>query len=214
MAIEISFFNAEGKKDKNVLLDIDLKKKKESPLTFALVLRKLFQNWRQGTVACKSRGEVSFSKKKPWRQKGTGRARAGTLRSPLWRKGGIIFGPRPRVRMLDINKKQNRLALNNLFMERLASNKIFCVDFDLGQENKPNTKKAMQLINSLGLGNKKIVLFLPFDDELSFASFRNIDNVLVLSFDQPNVFSLANGQYWVFWNRDLDLFKEMVLKWN
>ena len=63
------------------------------------------QNWRQGTVACKGRSDVAFSNKKPWKQKGTGRARAGSARSPLWRGGGVIFGPQPRTRMLKVAKQ-------------------------------------------------------------------------------------------------------------
>ena len=65
----------------------------------------MLQNWRQGTVACKGRSDVAFSNKKPWKQKGTGRARAGSARSPLWRKGGVIFGPQPRTRTLTITQE-------------------------------------------------------------------------------------------------------------
>src|SRR5438105_1375079 len=76
---------------------------------FSNYIRSLIQNWRQGTVACKTRGEIAFSNKKPWKQKGTGRARAGSRRSPLWRKGGVIFGPQSRVRTLKVGRavKQN-----------------------------------------------------------------------------------------------------------
>ena len=66
----------------------------------SIYIRSLLQNWRQGTVACKGRSDVGYSNKKPWKQKGTGRARAGSARSPLWRGGGVIFGPQPRTRVL------------------------------------------------------------------------------------------------------------------
>ena len=86
--------------------DLDLATEKRSELTvgFSIWIRTLRQNWRQGTVGCKGRSDVSFSNKKPWKQKGTGRARAGSARSPLWRGGGVIFGPQPRVRVLRLQR--------------------------------------------------------------------------------------------------------------
>jgi large subunit ribosomal protein L4 len=80
-------------------------RKEMSRRGFAMAVRALLQNWRQGTVACKGRSDVSFSNKKPWKQKGTGRARAGSARSPLWRGGGVAFGPQPRTRTLKITKE-------------------------------------------------------------------------------------------------------------
>src|SRR6202158_776957 len=77
-------------------IGITAPEKRATPHQFAVWIRALLQNWRQGTVGVKDRSEVSLSGKKPWKQKGTGRARAGTARSPLWRKGGVIFGPHPR----------------------------------------------------------------------------------------------------------------------
>ena len=106
----IQIYDAQGKAQGMMPLDLDLNKKETSPVTFARAIRVLLQNWRQGTVGCKSRGEVAFANRKPWRQKGTGRARVSSLRSPLWRKGGVIFGPQARVRKLFIN---NKLLLNN-----------------------------------------------------------------------------------------------------
>jgi len=194
-------------------LDLDIQQKDVSQKNFACAIRVLLQNWRQGTVGCKSRGEVSFSNKKPWKQKGTGRARVSSLRSPLWRKGGIIFGPQARVRSLSINEKQNRLVLNNIFFAALEKEAIYCLDFE-GDTQKPNTKKAAHLLKSAGLDKRKVVLFLPFEDMVNFASFRNLPSVNVLSFDQPNAFDLSNGDCWVFFKKDLELFKEMVLQWN
>lgn len=211
--VNIQLFDTQGKNQGVLPIDLDLSKKEASPVTFARAIRVLLQNWRQGTVACKSRGEVNFSNKKPWKQKGTGRARVSSLRSPLWRKGGVIFGPQPRVRKLSINGKQRRLVLNNLLTSFLEKNAVCCLDFSADAQ-KAKTKNAFNVLKGMGFDNRKVVLFLPFGDAVNFASFRNIPNVNVLSFDQPNAYDLSNGDCWVFLKKDLELFKEMILQWN
>jgi len=179
---------------------------------FAVGIRVLFQNWRQGTVASKTRGQVAFSNKKPWKQKGTGRARVSSIRSPLWRKGGIIFGPQPRTRMLSVNASQKRLVLNNLLQNMAARDGIFCLDIDA--LSKPSTKSAQKLLNAAELANQKVLMFLSFGDEIAFSSFINIPNVKIIFYDQPNAYDLSTADAWVILKRDVALFKEMVLKWN
>lgn len=209
----IQIYNAQGKAQGEMSLDLDLTKKQESPITFARAIRALLQNWRQGTTACKTRGEVSFANRKPWRQKGTGRARVSSLRSPLWRKGGVIFGPQARVRKLAINGKQRVLVFNNALFSLLEKKAIHCLDFGTDVQT-PKTKTAYQLIKGMGLDDRKIVMLLPFSDKVNFATFRNLPNVTVLSFDQPNAYDLSNGDCWIFLKKDLELFKEMILQWN
>ena len=184
-----------------------------SPKTYAHAVRVLLQNWRQGTVGTKTRGQVSFSTKKPWRQKGTGRARAGSARSPLWRKGGNIFGPQPRVRELQLNRKQRQLCLRNLYQVAAEKGTIYCLDHDFAAAGAPKTKDALKILKGAGLAENKGVLFLPYEDILNCASFRNLPRVGVVSFDQPNVFDLSDVQYWAFLKKDLELFKGMVAKW-
>lgn len=197
-------------------VEIDFQKKDESSKTYACTVRALLQNWRQGTLGCKNRSEVSFSRKKPWKQKGTGRARAGTLRSPLWRKGGVMFGPQPRTRELSVNRKQIKLTFNNVFSCFLKGDdaqRIYCLDLNL-EGNKPNTKTAFAALKNMGISDKKVVLFLPFEDEMNFVSFRNIFNVSIFYFDQPNAYHLSNSDCWVFLKKDVDSFKKMVSAWN
>jgi large subunit ribosomal protein L4 len=202
----------QGKAVDNINISDVIEQKEKSPATFACALRVLRQNWRQGTVACKTRGEVSFSNKKPWKQKGTGRARVSSLRSPLWRKGGIIFGPQARVRRLDMNVKQRRVVLNNLFFSMLKNDAIRCLD--VAQMQKPSTKMARNVLNINALQDKKVVIFLPFHDEVSAATFRNMPNINILLFDEPNAYDLSNSDYWVFLKKDVELFKEMIARWN
>ena len=207
---EIAIYGTDGKIQSS--LNVDLKQKEVSPKTFSCAIRVLRQNWRQGTVGCKTRAELSFSNRKPWKQKGTGRARAGSLRSPLWRKGGVIFGPQPRTRSLMLNGKQKSLVFNNILFSKLDNNFVSCLDFDI--VDKPSTKLAKQILNITGLTDKKVLLFLQFNDATLIASFRNIPGVHIISFDQPNAYDMVNMNNLVFLKKDVELFKEMISLWN
>lgn len=178
---------------------------------FSQAIRALLQNWRQGTVGCKDRSEVAFANRKPWKQKGTGRARAGSLRSPLWRKGGVTFGPQPRTRTLKVPKNMRRQVYNNLLWKYLADNKIISLPWV--SQDIPKTSYAYKALRSADLHDKKIILFLRPEDHLSFLSFANIPNVNILLFDQANAYDLANSEYWVVLDKDKAFLKEMVSLW-
>lgn len=190
----------------------NLESLKCSPVSLSIYVKSLRQGWRQGTVSCKDRSEVAFSNKKPWKQKGTGRARAGSLRSPLWRKGGVIFGPQERTRTLKISKNLKNSVLRNLLAEFLKNSKIFSMDWDL-QNGLPKTSAAFKALKSNNFHNEKIVLFVSPSDYHIHASFANLQNVKMLLFDQPNAYDLADGRAWVFLTKDMDSFKEMVGRW-
>lgn len=183
-----------------------------SPACFAVAIRAQLQNWRQGTVACKGRSDVNKTGKKPWKQKGTGRARAGSFRSPIWRGGGVTFGPQPRVRKLSVPKAMRRLALQQLLWKQLNDGRIFVLPIAWTDE-KPKTSIACQALKNIGLANEKIVLFVGIHDYRTQASFANVPNVRMLFFDQPNAYDLANGSYWLYLEQDDKLFKEMVGAW-
>lgn len=188
-------------------------RKNASPVGFAIAVRALQQNWRQGTVSCKGRSDmISRTTRKPWKQKGTGRARAGSPRSPLWRGGGVIFGPQPRVRTLSIPKKMRQNLFNALLFDFLNENRIVSLDWRV-EGDTPKTAPVYKALREAGLIGKKIVLFVPVGDALTSASFANIPDVKVLSFDQPNVFDLAGSDVWVFLKKDFEPFKEMVQPW-
>lgn len=188
--------------------------RKFMPLTgFAVWVRALMQNWRQGTVACKGRGDVtSRSNKKPWKQKGTGRARAGSARSPLWRGGGVTFGPQPRVRTLSLAQGTKKNVLGALVEQRLHAGVVGVLDWNSDAE-RPKTIAAYSALNQAGLQDKKILLFVGSDDMATYTSFANIPNVRMLFFDQPNAFDLACSDYWLLLAKDLDRFKEVASQW-
>lgn len=178
---------------------------------FAVWIRALHQNWRQGTVGCKTRSEVAFSNRKPWKQKGTGRARAGSLRSPIWRKGGIIFGPQPRVRTLKVNKELKKHVLNNILWGFLDNKKAFLLDWQMG--DKPRTADAFSLLKTNNLEKSKILLFIDKNDFLTQATFANLPNVKILFFDQINAFDLSSNDALILFKKDLNIFKDTVLQW-
>ena len=179
---------------------------------FSVWIRTLLQNWRQGTVGVKDRSEVSFSNKKPWKQKGTGRARAGSPRSPVWRKGGVSFGPQPRVKTLKVNKNLKKRVLNKLFGDLLTNKKVLSLEWD-SNLSKPSTSLAYKALKGFGIADSKVLVFVRPDDFIVQASFVNIPTVAVISFDQVNAFDLANVDHVMFLGADIDLFKEMVSKW-
>lgn len=202
---------------KTVLTPADLQLAARSENTtntkaLAQYIRALMQNWRQGTVACKDRSEVSFSNKKPWKQKGTGRARAGSPRSPLWRKGGVIFGPQERVRTLKVTKNHKREVFADLLWSKLEAQNVISLNWSA--EERPKTALAFTALKQAGLADKKVVLFVSTYDFITQASFANIPNVSMIFFDQPNAFTLAHGDSWMFLAKDSDLFKEMVGLWS
>ena len=178
----------------------------------AQYIRALMQNWRQGTVGCKDRSEVAFSNKKPWKQKGTGRARAGSPRSPLWRKGGVTFGPQERVRTLKVTKNHKREVFTDLLWSKLEAQNVISLNWSA--DERPKTALAYSALKQAGLADKKVVFFVSTYDFITQASFANIPNVSMIFFDQPNAFTLANGDNWMFLAKDSDLFKEMVGLWT
>lgn len=183
-----------------------------SPVSFAQCVRTLHQNWRQGTVACKDRGEVtSRSNKKPWKQKGTGRARAGSPRSPLWRGGGVTFGPQERVRTLKTSKALRNNVLKGLLWQRLDAGSIISLNWQPAE--KPKTADLFKVLKDHALSQNSVVFFVATHDYVTHASLANIAKVRMLLFDQPNVYSLAAAERWVFLEKDIDLFKKMVSSW-
>ena len=170
------------------------------------------QNWRQGTLGTKTRGEVSFSTIKPWKQKGTGRARAGSRRSPLWRKGGVIFGPQPRVRTLKVSQEMRKRVLLSLLWQNLDNKNVIALNWNIAGD-VPKTSHAFKALKESGLHEKQITLFVDSGDSLTHSSFSNISNVRMLLFDQPNAYALAQGDCWVFLAKDAESFKKMVNQW-
>tara|TARA_B100001142_G_scaffold15189_1_gene14342 strand:- start:2527 stop:3228 length:702 start_codon:yes stop_codon:yes gene_type:complete len=153
-------------------------------------------NQRQGTHKTKSRSEVRGGGRKPFSQKGTGRARAGTSRSPIWRGGGIVFGPQPRSYRKNLNKKMKTGALLSTLAFKLSEKKLFVLQ-DFNDTNKfSKTKDAKNLLDSLNLA-KHSLLVLDGADNQSIRSTNNIDNITTLSSDLINASAVARSEYMI-----------------
>tara|TARA_Y100001970_G_scaffold219524_2_gene269381 strand:+ start:2478 stop:3110 length:633 start_codon:yes stop_codon:yes gene_type:complete len=182
----------DGKKGSKVSLDLKVAKESSAAdLIHRAVLRQL-ANKRQGTASTLTRSEVRGGGRKPYKQKGTGRARQGSIRTPLRPGGGIIFGPKPRSYNLDMNRKERRLALRTALMSRISD--IKTVD-DFGSSLKePKTKEIIEGFIRLGLDKtQKILVILDNPSLIIKKSIKNISNTKLILADQLNVFDILNA---------------------
>lgn len=151
---------------------------------------------RMGTACTKNAGEVAGTNKKPWRQKGTGRARAGSFQSPLWRGGGVVFGPKPRDFAKKVNAKTRQLALRKALSERLKAGDVVVVD-DL-KLGSPKTKGFMDILNALDLsGGTALFVAQESDKNLNLAS-RNVPNVSLTTSESLNTYDVLRPDKLVF----------------
>ena len=182
----------DGKKGGKVSLDLKVAKDSSADdLVHRAVLRQL-ANKRQGTASTLTRSEVRGGGRKPYKQKGTGRARQGSIRTPLRPGGGIIFGPKPRSYNLDMNRKERRLALRTALISKAST--IKTVE-DFGSSiDTPKTKEITEGLSRLGVDQNKKVLIILDNPSLNIKkSIQNIANVRLMLADQLNVFDILNA---------------------
>ena len=189
---------------------IDLKPAKESSaadLLHRAVLRQQAHS-RQGTASTLTRSEVRGGGRKPYKQKGTGRARQGSVRTPLRPGGGIIFGPKPRKYNLEMNRKERRLALRTALMSRISDAKIIK---DFGSKLEiPKTSEVVALLKRVGIDSDgKILIILNKPSEIIKRSIKNLEKVKLISADQLNVFDLLNANSLVIGEDALSTIKEV-----
>ena len=163
-------------------------------------------NQRQGTASTKTRGEVRGGGRKPWRQKGTGRARAGSTRSPLWRSGGTTFGPQPRDYSFRMPKKAKRLALKSVLAAKLADKQLIILD--LPEFAEPKTKEGAQLVKNLNLDS---ALFVDIHSNTNLIlSLRNIPKVKIVDYNHLTVYDMLDHKGLVFSQRAFDSLMEKL----
>ena len=150
---------------------------------------------RSGTQSTKTRSEVRGGGAKPWKQKGTGRARAGSSRSPIWKGGGVALGPKPRSYAQRTPKKMISLALRSALSDRAADGKVLVVD-DWGFD-APSTKAAVSALSALGIEGR-VVVVVGADDDLAVKSFRNLQEVHLLEPGELNAYDILCADYVVF----------------
>jgi len=191
----VDMFDASGKKSGSAQLPADVFEAEVSvPLMHQVVVAAMASQ-RRGTHATKTRGEVRGGGKKPWRQKGTGRARHGSIRSPIWVGGGVAHGPQPRTHDMRVNKKMRKGALRSALSDAKASGKLAVIDalsFD-----EPKTKRAIELLDALELEGKVLVV-LPEPHEATEKSFRNLTSVRIGFAGGLGVWEIVNADRVVF----------------
>ncbi len=168
-------------------------------------IRRYLASRRAGTHSTKERSEVRGGGRKPWRQKGTGNARAGSIRSPIWKGGGVVFGPKPRDHSFKLNKKVINKSKLIAFSDKFKEEKIKVID-DL-KFKAPKTKKAYEILNKLELDNVRVLVVLKNDNESAAKSFRNIGNVEVVSPNSVNAYLILLADYLLFTK---DSLKELM----
>ncbi|GAQ00691.1 50S ribosomal protein L4 [Companilactobacillus pabuli] len=177
----------------------------DSVVTDAVIMQRA--SMRQGTHDVKNRSEVRGGGRKPWRQKGTGRARQGSIRSPQWVGGGVVFGPTPRSYAYHLPKKVSRLALKSVLSQKAADSNLIVIDSI--SYDKPSTKAFAQLLNTVGADNKALVVVEDGNDNVALSA-RNIDKVKVVAPEGVNVLDVINANKLVVTKAALSKIEEVL----
>ena len=206
----LSIFNIKGKEVEKYGLDLKVFDGKVNPTLMHQAVVTNLANKRKGCASTKTKGEVRGGGKKPWRQKGTGRARVGSSRSPIWRGGGVTFGPRPRSYRKDFPKKMKVLALKSALNQKFRDQKILILDnFSLDSHK---TKKTAEVLSKLKLSGEKIRLVLEMIENNSRLATRNIKKVLIAKASNVNTTEVLDCKRLVLTKKALQEVEERVKK--
>ena len=184
---KVDVYSVDGKKLKSMELNEAVFGIEPNEAVVHSVLVNYLANQRQGTQSTKTRAEVRGGGRKPWRQKGTGRARQGSIRAPQWIKGGIALGPKPRSYKYRVNKKEKQLAIKSLLSSKVLDNTLVVVDkFDF---KEIKTKQVVSAMKNLKVEGKTLIM-IPEKNEIIQKSARNVEDVRTISVSTINVFDL------------------------
>lgn len=198
----------QGKDAGTATLDLKVAKEENAAHIVHRALVRQINNGRQGNASSKTRAEVRGGGRKPWRQKGTGRARAGSIRSPLWRGGGVIFGPKPRDYTTKMNRKERRLALRTAF-QGCADSLVVVQDF-ADELSQPKTKEMLGAIDRWGINtSEKILMVFSERNDNIYRSLRNVPNVRMIDATNLNVYDILHAEHIVVTASALDKIQEV-----
>ncbi|HEX8275531.1 MAG TPA: 50S ribosomal protein L4 [Longimicrobiaceae bacterium] len=185
------YFNAAGEPGDAVQLPQELFDGVVNDAVLHQVVKAHLANKRQGNAATKTRGMVSGGNSKVWRQKGTGRARQGSIRAPHWRGGGIVFGPSPRSYHQDVPRKVKSLARRSAFNTRALAEQVTVLErFDL---DAPKTRRVSELLGKIGVADKKVLVLTDGINNALFLSVRNLQNVRVMPFREASAYDVMTA---------------------
>ena len=187
---KVNVIDLKGSKVKDITVNDEIFKIEGNDIVLKKAIRLQMDSLRQGTASTKGRSDVSGGGRKPYRQKGTGSARQGTIRAPHYRGGGVVFGPTPRSYSFKMNRKERRLALKTALSDKMAENKFIVVEsLELASTK---TKDAIKLLETLKLEGK--VLFVSSHDaEKLYLATRNLGTTAVIMADELNVYDIVNA---------------------
>ena len=186
---KVDVYNMQGKKVSDVELSEAVFGIEPNENVVHSVLVNYLANQRQGTQSTKTRAEVRGGGRKPWRQKGTGRARQGSIRAPQWIKGGIALGPKPRSYKYRVNKKERQLAIKSLLSAKVLDNELTVVD--KLEVKEPKTNVMVKALASLKVEGKTLIILADKNENVLLSS-RNIEGVKTIQLNMINVFDLLN----------------------
>lgn len=185
------YFSAAGEPGDAVQLPQELFDGVVNDAVLHQVIKAILANKRQGNAATKTRAMVSGGNSKVWRQKGTGRARQGSIRAPHWRGGGIVFGPHPRSYHQDIPRKVRALARRSAFNTRALADQVTVLErWDL---DAPKTRRVVELLGKIGVAGKKVLVLTDGINNPLFLSVRNLQNVRVLPFREASAYDVMTA---------------------
>ena len=205
---KVQLLNVNGEKVKDIKLNDNIFGITPNDIVLHDAIVLSMANSRQGTHSTKTRAEVSGGGRKPWRQKGTGNARQGSIRAVQWRKGGIAFGPKPRDYSKKQNKKVRRLALLSALSYKATDNEIVLLDSIKFETKK--TKEMLKLLNTLELANSKVLLVIDELDENICLASRNLGNVLIVLPTEVNTYDVVNSDKMVITEAALKKLEEVL----
>ncbi len=206
--VEFAIKSWDGQEGESASLDLRVADEAVAAHIVHRALVRQMNNARQGTVSTKTRAEVRGGGRKPWRQKGTGRARAGSNRSPLWRGGGVTFGPKPRDYSVKMNRKERRLALRTALLSR-AEDMVLVEAFE-DRFERPKTRDFIDALGRWGVNvNSKVLVIVAEKQELVYLSVRNIENVKLITANGLNVYDLLAADQLVITSPALELIQEV-----
>ncbi|HLD11385.1 MAG TPA: 50S ribosomal protein L4 [Patescibacteria group bacterium] len=200
--VSIPLMNVQGEKEKECVLPKDIFDVEVSEELITQAIRIHLTNLRQGTVRTKTRGDVRGGGRKPWRQKGTGRARQGSIRSPLWVGGGVAHGPKPKNYQLHLSPVMRRKALYSALTLKRKEKEMIAVE---GLTTiQPKAKKMREILMKLQLQNKKILLVLPGKEEKVALAARNFPTVSMVPFTDLSTYAVVNSDIVLFMRESIE----------
>ena len=187
---KVTVFNMEGKEVGDIELSDDIFGVRPNEHLIYLAVKQYLANQRQGMQKAKTRAEVSGGGRKPWRQKGTGHARQGSIRSPQWKGGGVVFAPTPRDYSFKLNKKEKRAALKGALSDKVSGGKLIVLDELKFEEKK--TKAFAKMMDALNVAGKALVVTGEPDENVAFSA-RNLPKVETAVTNTINVYDIVNA---------------------